>query len=88
MSSSVKGRKEIGIKCKGIGRLDSLHCLLCGTMKDGFQKKQCFATPPEVSAEWGALVEVQIIKSERLLLLQRQLWLQGQDFLLRGNAPR
>jgi hypothetical protein len=70
MSSSVKGRKEIGEKRKGVGRFGDFQEVLVGTRKIAFQKRQSFATPPESSAESSTLVEVRVIESEQWLLLQ------------------
>ncbi len=50
-------------------------------------KRQCFAAPPEASAELSTFVQAQIIESEWWLLLQGQLWFQSQDFLFGCNPP-
>jgi hypothetical protein len=64
MSSSVKGRKKIGKKGKGCGRIGIFRSLLEGRRSRDFKKRQCFATPPEVSVELGAFFRAQIIGSE------------------------
>jgi hypothetical protein len=58
MSSSVKSRKGIGEKRKGVGRFGGFQEVLVGTRKIAFQKRECFATPPETSVELSTWVEV------------------------------